>query len=289
MPELPEVETVVRTLAPAVCGRAIVGVQTSGQRLRRPWKRQWACHLRDGRRIVAVRRRGKWIIMELTLPVAPASEAEEPTGECLLVHLGMTGRLYVVPAVQPLEPHTHLVLRLTPGDEELRFRDPRRFGSVGLYSTGELEQVFQANRLGPEPFALTAAALFGQLQGTRRCLKAILLDQRVVAGVGNIYADEALFEARLHPARLGNTLSRAETGRLRRAMVKVLRRAIDQKGSTIRDYFYGDGQPGGYQNEFRVYQQAGQPCPRCRTPIQQLRLAGRATHYCPKCQVKVES
>ncbi len=273
MPELPEVETVVRALRQRLLGRVITGVRTGTARLRRSWVEDWQRELPVNRKIVALRRRGKWIIIELTGDLA------------LLIHLGMTGRLQVVPAVQLVEAHTHLIFLLKPGTEELRFRDPRRFGAAGLIAGRDLEK-FWENNLGPEPFDLTGARLFEGLRRTRRCLKAALLDQRLVAGIGNIYADEALFDAKLNPARRGTSLTRAEAAQLRRSLVKVLRRAIEQKGSTIRDYFYDEtGSPGEYQNEFRVYQRNGEPCPRCRARIRQVRLAGRATHFCPRCQL----
>jgi formamidopyrimidine-DNA glycosylase len=196
----------------------------------------------------------------------------------------MTGRLHVAPRKERREPHTHLVFRLSPGDAELRFRDIRRFGSADLLTNGELEQFLGVEKLGPEPFALTTVELYAKLRKTERCLKAVLLDQRVVAGVGNIYADEALFEAKLHPRQLGRRTGAEEAEQLRRAIVKVLRRAIEKKGSTIQNFVYGDGEAGGYQDEFRVYQQTGEPCRRCETPIERIQLAGRSTHFCPQCQ-----
>lgn len=271
MPELPEVETVVRTLRPQLCGRSIVNVRASRKRLRRPWRPAWSKAL-AGTRIIAVRRRGKWIVIELDRE------------QVLLAHLGMTGRFYVVDEKAPLAPHTHLIFGLQPGRDELRFHDPRRFGSAALLPAAHVERFLDGERLGPEPFDLRPADFRDRLRRTRRCLKAVLLDQRVVAGVGNIYADESLFEARLAPGRRGCEIGKPEADRLCAAIVTVLRRAIERHGSTIRNYFYGDGQAGEYQNEFRVYQQTGQPCQRCRTPIQQTRLAGRATHFCPRCQ-----
>lgn len=264
-------ETVVRTLRPKVCGRRIVAVHLVGQRLRRPWRRAWA-KLICGRRVRGLRRRGKWIVFELEL------------GAALVVHLGMTGRLQVLPRNEPPARHTHLVFSLDPGEDELRFRDVRRFGSVEVLAAGELDSFFAVQRLGPEPFVLTPGELYDKLRSTGRSLKAVLLDQRVVAGVGNIYADEALFEARLDPRQLGRRTTAEETERLRRAIVKVLSVAIDKNGSTIQDFLYGDDEAGGYQNEFRVYQRTGQPCSRCRKPIARIRLAGRSTHYCPRCQ-----
>jgi formamidopyrimidine-DNA glycosylase len=197
----------------------------------------------------------------------------------------MTGQLTVTPARRPRPAHTHLVLALGRGGTELRFRDVRRFGSVTLFASSvDLEKFFRATRLGPEPFDVDSGYWQEQLAGTRRALKAVLLDQRVLAGVGNIYADESLFVARLPPTRQGRDLSDAECERLRRAVPTVLKRAIDRRGSSIRDYIGGSGRKGGFQREFAVYGRTGQPCFRCRALIACIRLAGRATHYCPRCQ-----
>jgi formamidopyrimidine-DNA glycosylase len=273
VPELPEVETVVRDLQPHLRGRRIAAVERiTTHALRRPWNAAWSQELR-GRGINAVRRRGKWIVLELE-------------GESFLVfHLGMTGQLTVVPSGVPLASHTHLVFHLKGESHQLRFRDPRRFGSVTLFPTrAALEQFFDAAGLGPEPFDLPADYWRERLAATNRALKAVLLDQRVVAGVGNIYADESLFQAKLHPARLGRDLDAKAAHRLRRAVAEVLTRAIERRGSSIRDYVGGRGEKGGYQKEFRVYGRTGEPCPRCKTPIECIRLAGRSTHFCPRCQ-----
>jgi formamidopyrimidine-DNA glycosylase len=272
VPELPEVETVVRELRPQLVNRRLSAIQVSQHRLRRQWNKAWERQLL-GHRVKAVRRRGKWIILDLDQNLH------------LLIHLGMTGQLTVKPAGDPALAHTHLILSLEGGRKELRFRDIRRFGSATLFNTGEhMERFFQEAGLGPEPFNLDADYWLQRLATTRRCLKALLLDQRVVAGVGNIYADESLFQACLHPARHANQTSTVEATRLRRALVRVLDRAITRRGSSIRDYVGGSGRKGQYQNEFRVYQRAGQPCPRCHVPIERIRLAGRATHFCARCQ-----
>jgi formamidopyrimidine-DNA glycosylase len=197
----------------------------------------------------------------------------------------MTGQLTVKPAREPVPAHTHLILSLEGGQNELRFRDARRFGSATLFCEArQVEQFFDQAGLGPEPFDLDAKYWQERLATTKRCLKAVLLDQRVVAGVGNIYADESLFQACLHPARLASQTSTEEAMRLRKALVRVLNRAIRQRGSSIRDYVGGSGRQGQYQHEFRVYRRAGQPCPRCHGPIECIRLAGRSTHFCARCQ-----
>jgi formamidopyrimidine-DNA glycosylase len=272
VPELPEVETVVRELRPHLLGRRIASAWSDGKALRRPWSAAWEADL-AGRRVCEVRRRGKWIVAALE------------GGPHLVLHLGMTGQLVVAAARKPRADHTHLVLGLGRGGKELRFRDVRRFGSATLFaSPEEVARFFEESGLGPEPFDLAGGAWRQRLAGTGRALKAVLLDQRVVAGVGNIYADESLFEARLHPARLARRVSAAEAERLRRAILAVLTRAIEKRGSSIRDYVGGEGRRGGYQEEFRAYGRTGRPCGRCGTPIACTRLAGRATHYCPRCQ-----
>jgi formamidopyrimidine-DNA glycosylase len=299
VPELPEVETIVRELWPSLVGRRITSVRIGKKKFRRPWERRWASVL-IGKKIEAVRRRGKWILVRLEKDLH------------LVFHLGMTGQLTVVSARQTRALHTHLTMDLgrirnqelgvrnhgltitgqkylaadgKQEDVQLRFRDIRRFGSVTLFANeADLQRFFQASGLGPEPFDLDPDYWRGCLRRTGRCLKAVLLDQRVLAGVGNIYADETLFEARLHPRRLGRSLKSDEADRLQKAIIVVLNRAINKRGSSIRDFVDGSGRQGEYQNEFRVYGRAGEPCVRCGKGIRQIRLAGRSTHYCPNCQ-----
>ncbi len=273
MPELPEVETIVRDLRPLLVGRRFVSVrQASKHKLRRAWDKTWP-DLLAGRTVEAINRRGKWIVLHLD------------DVSFLVVHLGMTGQFTVVASSTPPPNHLHLVFDLDDGVHQLRFRDVRRFGSATRFADqAELEEFFAENGLGPEPFDLNAKAWRQSLAGTTRPIKSVLLDQGVVAGVGNIYADEALFVAGLHPLRRGCDLAPAEADRLRKAIAKVLTTAIEKRGSSIRNYIGGSGLAGGYQQEFRVYSRKGQPCPRCGTPIAHLRLSGRSAHYCPECQ-----
>jgi formamidopyrimidine-DNA glycosylase len=273
VPELPEVETVVRDLRPYLTGRRLASVRrSSGQSLRKPWRSSWNAAI-AGRRVEKVARRGKWILVALD------------SRAVLVVHLGMTGQLTLVPKHTPLPEHTHLIFPLDDGEEELRFRDIRRFGSAVFFSSQqELEAFFVQSGLGPEPFDVPAGYWREQLHGSKRCLKAVLLDQGVVAGVGNIYADESLFESRLHPSRRACDLTDSECDRLRKAVASVLRRAIERRGSSIRNYVGGSGLQGAYQKEFRVYGRTGEACPRCGHAIACLRLAGRSSHYCPMCQ-----
>jgi formamidopyrimidine-DNA glycosylase len=271
VPELPEVETVVRDLRPRLVGSRFTALQVGRKSLRRKWSPRWKAQV-VGRRVHGVERRGKWILLDLE-------------GPWLVVHLGMTGQFVITACDEPRQSHTHLVFTLDDGVRELRFRDIRRFGSAVWYANrADIDAYFVGQRLGPEPFAVDPAYWRAALAKTERSLKAILLDQRVVAGVGNIYADESCFEARLHPATRGCDLSRRQSDRLRQMIERVLERAIDLGGSTIRDYVGGDGQSGEYQDEFRVYGRTGEPCSRCRTPIERIVLAGRSTHFCPRCQ-----
>jgi formamidopyrimidine-DNA glycosylase len=286
VPELPEVETVVRDLRPLLVGRTFRRIEVGRKALRRKWSRAWESQL-VGKRVDGIDRRGKWILIELREPPHPQPLSRKGRGEAwLLVHLGMTGQFTAVAAESPRETHTHIVFTLDDANE-LRFRDIRRFGSVAFYPTREkLDAVFINNGLGPEPFDLNAAYWRESLQSTKRCLKAILLDQSVVAGVGNIYADESLYEARLHPTLVGQAVKAKQAETLRLAIVKVLTRAIEQRGSSIRDYIGGSGLKGQMQDEFRAYGRTGEPCLRCRTSIVKITLAGRSTHFCPKCQSK---
>jgi formamidopyrimidine-DNA glycosylase len=271
MPELPEVETVVRDLRPLLVHRTITAVVTSQHRLRQPWDTSWNRTV-SGATVSAVRRRGKWILIDLGDP------------QTLLIHLGMTGQLTVAPAAEPIEDHTHLRFPLQGEPDELRFRDVRRFGSAALFTSQDDLTTFLDDRLGPEPFDIEPGDFAERLAGTNRTLKAVLLDQKVIAGVGNIYADEASFRARLHPERRTNTLDRADVDRLHTSIQTVLAEAIAGRGSTIRNYVGGSGLKGEFQHAFAAYGRTGDPCFECATPIEVVTVAGRSSHFCPRCQ-----
>ena len=270
MPELPEVETVVRDLRPLVVGRTVVAVEVGERKLRRPWAAAWADAV-AGETVGAIRRRGKWILLDLS------------GGARLVVHLGMTGQFTAVAAGLPRPDHLHVVFTLS-GCVELRFRDVRRFGSVELVPDEAAALAALDGKLGPEPFDIPAAAFHSAVTGTARTLKALLLDQTLVAGVGNIYADEALHRAKLHPEARGTQLTKPQVSHLREAITAVITHAIEARGSTIRDYVGGSGLKGGFQREFRVYGRTGEPCVACGTPIERVRVAGRSSHFCPRCQ-----
>jgi len=270
MPELPEVETLVRQLSRQLTGRRIRHVE-----LRRPdvlWgDDRPACVLLRGRRITHVSRRGKRILFSL----------DDQTR--LIVHLGMTGQLTWAPADQPHAAHTHVCFEFAERKRQLRFVDPRRFGNVWIARADGRWIGPVPSPLGPEPLEMTAGQ-FVALCKRRRAVKAVLLDQQIIAGVGNIYCDETLFRARIHPATRADRLDRSTVMRLRRALRAVLSEAIDAGGSTIRDYRQSDGSSGRFQNRHRVYGRAGLPCRRCRGTIDRMVLAGRGTYYCKHCQ-----
>jgi formamidopyrimidine-DNA glycosylase len=273
VPELPEVETVAADLRPLLVGRRVIACDLRfPSMVRYPDPEHFAARV-AGSAIDAVDRRGKYILLRLD------------TGLVLVAHLGMTGQLRCVDPRTPEPDHLHVVLDLDDG-RQLRYRDPRRFGRLLLGTEEELLRAGKLPHLGPEPLDphFTAGDLYRRLHRRRAPLKALLLDQAVVAGVGNIYADESLFRARVRPDRSGESLSRQAAGRLRRAMEEILREAIENRGSSVIDYRDALGEAGRQQERLSVYGRAGEPCPRCGTPLVQTRLAGRTTVYCRRCQ-----
>jgi formamidopyrimidine-DNA glycosylase len=264
MPELPEVETVVRTLRPIIVGRQIGSVELHRNDYATPCGFSWDL---TGRRIVDVRRRAKRIILHLC------------RDEVFLVHLGMTGQLIVVSEEEPVAKHTHAVF--TFGDKQLRLCDPRRFGRLDWIGS-DLDRI--DHNLGPEPLTLSCRDLRLRLAQTARPLKSALLDQTFIAGLGNIYVDESLFAAGLHPLQRCCNVTPDEARRLSRSIKRTLRHAIDAGGSTLRDYVDAVGQRGTAQQAHRVYGRTGQPCRRCRTKVEQFVLSARSTHWCPVCQ-----
>jgi formamidopyrimidine-DNA glycosylase len=280
MPELPEVETVVRDLRPQLSGRTVTSVKLTrdplirGRLIRYPSARQFVQRLR-GRTIASVTRRGKYIVMPL-----------DHDGERLVVHLGMTGHLRVWEPEEAPVKHTHFRALLDSG-LELRYDDQRQFGRLLL---GKQEELVAAGafpaRLGPEPIHgdLTEAEFERLIRARHRPVKSALLDQSFLAGVGNIYADEACFRAGIRPSRWTHRLTVRERRALYSAIQEVLENSIAARGSSIIDYVDAFGLPGSNQEKLLVYGRAGEPCLRCGTPLQGTRLAGRGTVYCRKCQ-----
>lgn len=270
MPELPEVETTRRGLAPHVRQRRIVALEVYEPRLRWPVPRELPAQL-AGRRIERIARRAKYLLLKL----------ESGT---LLLHLGMSGNLRVVPATTPRLRHDHFDLVLDSG-LALRFNDPRRFGSL-LYTDGDPEQHALLRDLAPEPFAkrFDAKYLWRISRGRRLALKPFIMNSHLVVGVGNIYASEALFRARLRPQRRAASLTPAEAASLVRAIRTVLKLAIRAGGTTLRDYLGADGAPGYFRQRLYVYERAGRPCRRCGTQVRAVTQGQRSTYYCPGCQ-----
>jgi formamidopyrimidine-DNA glycosylase len=277
MPELPEVQTVVSSLAPHVTGARVVAVQLNRTDIVRPMGADLPALL-VGRTITAVERRAKRIVFTVE------------GCDRFYIHLGMSGRLTVERAGAEVKKHTHLQIDVEgsgfgvqgsggDGGMQIRFRDPRRFGGVFWLGCESAEE-----GLGPEPLTLKPAKLATVLAGTRRPIKSALLDQRLIAGLGNIYADECLFLAGVHPLTPANALSMEQVGRLNRAIKRVLRGAIAARGSTLRDYVDADNAPGAYRSRHQVYGREGEACRRCRTTIERIVLTGRSTCFCPRCQ-----
>jgi formamidopyrimidine-DNA glycosylase len=280
MPELPEVETVVRDLRAEVVGRSIVAVPHAASSVFRYPAPEVLAALLPGGSFDSVRRLGKYILCGLSREGEPV-----PGGEALIVHLGMTGHLEVCDAAAPERPHSHLRALLDDG-RELRFADARRFGRVIHGDPVALRAARLVPALGVEPLGeeFTPARLDALLRGTTRTLKAALLDQRGIAGLGNIYVDEICHRAGVRPTRRCPRLTRAERAALHAAVVSVLEIAIRNRGSTIDDYRDLWNAKGGHQEELRVYGRGGQPCVRCGTVLRRTVVAGRTTAYCPACQ-----
>ena len=276
MPELPEVETVRRTLLEG----GLAGLSIRAARVRHADAVHWPDPERfarelAGRRISALLRRGKFLLLDLE-------------GRTLVCHLRMTGRLWLSEPAEDEPSHTHVVLELSDG-RELRFRDVRRFGGFTLLEPDGAMAPALLARLGPEPEDLTQDALAEACRRRPRSpVKSLLLDQSFVAGIGNIYADEALHRGGVHPRRTCGSLSKQEQKAVRLALRSVLRDALRHRGTTFLDFRDGAGEPGAFQAFLRVYGREGLPCRRCGTPVDKTRVGGRGTHFCPRCQPEGE-
>ncbi len=273
MPELPEVEVLRRSLEPRLVGRRIRRVETGSVDLREPLRRQALRRRAEGQRVVALRRRSKYLLLDLS-------------GEStLVVHLGMSGRLTLAPEREPRELHEHLTFHLDRA-EKLRFRDPRRFGLALALPTAGLERDSHFAHLGVEPLGdgFSGEVLERLSAGRRGPVKSFLMDGRLVVGVGNIYASESLHRAGIHPERSVARISSARWEGLARAVVEVLAAAIAEGGTTLNDFTDGLGEEGFFQVSLRVYDREGEPCPRCGGAIRRRVQAGRSTYFCPRCQ-----
>ena len=282
MPELPEVETVRRGLETVLSGRKLAKVIQRRADLRWPLPKRFAERL-QGRRVLRLRRRSKWLLADLD------------GDETWMIHLGMSGRLLIDGGATAdmhhegatADKHNHVVV-VTDKGATITYNDARRFGAMDLWPTAELEAHPQLALLGPEPLgnAFNADTLTASLKGRQTPIKAALLDQKTVAGLGNIYVCEALFRAGIHPKRIAGSLSKPRVERLSREVVATLNDAIEAGGSSLRDYRQANGELGYFQHAFRVYDREGEHCvtPGCRATIRRIVQSGRSTFYCPKCQ-----
>ena len=271
MPELPEVETIVRGLR-----KKLTGWEFSRSEIREAkclrGKRGEFCESLCGRKILAFSRRGKNIIFHLSGEAA------------LIVHLRMTGQLHLVPPQAAPGPHTRAIFFFRKHSAQLRFKDTRKFGRIGLEKKERGGEIPSLKKLGPEPLEIPAREFIRRIQAKKRQIKPLLLDQTFLAGIGNIYADEALHRARIHPRRDSAGLSRLELGDLYRALKRILQAAILAGGTSVRSYVDSAGSPGGYQNFLRVYGREGESCRNCGGPLVREIVGSRSTFFCPRCQ-----
>lgn len=272
MPELPEVETIARGLRASLPGRRILGAEVRHPAVLIGSSAEFVEAL-QGLRIEAITRVGKFLVLHLE---------KGANRLALIIHLGMTGQLVLSRPNAPTQKHTHLVLSLDEPATELRYRDIRRFGRIRLLKADQVRDYFA--HLGQDPFEIKPEGLRARLRGRKASIKSLLLNQTILRGLGNIYADESLFAAAIHPQRRGGRLTTDEVTRLLRAIRRVLGRAIAHRGSSVSNYITAEGGSGDYQRHHRVYRKRGQPCPRCRTLIERVLIAGRSSSFCPRCQ-----
>lgn len=270
MPELPEVESVRRTLAPRLEGRIVSRVRVGLPKLARPSPGDLAAGIR-GRMVQKIGRHGKLLILELD------------SGGFWTIHLGMTGQL-ILASQRPRAKHIHITISFADGGERLYYRDLRQFGALTFCPDAAALAAGPLANMGPDALGLERGRFVSRLASRRTPLKSLLLDQRVLAGVGNIYADEALHRAGLHPTSRPAELSSRQLNDLHRHLQQILAEALARGGSSVRNFVDAEGRPGTFQHALRVYRRTGQPCPACQTTIAKIVLAGRSTHFCPHCQ-----
>lgn len=273
MPELPEVETIRRSLQDKIKGKTLVGVEVFLEKMVKGIDMDNLDAKLNGKKVTRLDRRGKYLIIHLS------------GGLAMVIHLRMTGQLlYCLPEEKALK-HTHVVFHFND-KRELRFVDQRQFGKVQLVPIKELDTVSGLKTLGVEPLSdqFTREFIKKELRNRRTKIKPLLLDQTIIAGIGNIYADEALFRAMIHPERVASALTPREASRLYLAIKEVLIEGIENRGTSIKDYIDGDGNQGSNQSNLRVYGREGEPCPKCGKTIERKAIGGRSSHFCPKCQ-----
>ena len=273
MPELPEVETIRRSLEHTIKGKTLVGLEVFLEKILKGMDPREFDEKLKGKKITGISRRGKYLIIQLS------------GGLVMVVHLRMTGQLLYCSPEQERAKHTHVIFHLS-NKYQLRFVDQRQFGKVQLLPARDLDSLSSLRNLGVEPLSdeFSREFLKKGLRNKRVKIKPLLLEQEFIAGIGNIYADEALFRARVNPERVSATLNPREASRIYQAIREVLLEGIENKGTSIKDYIDGDGNKGSNQNNLRVYGRTGQSCIKCGTEIQRVVIRGRSAHFCPKCQ-----
>jgi formamidopyrimidine-DNA glycosylase len=271
MPELPEVETIVRRLRLKLTGKKIKSVQVLYSGVLRGPKKPFIRAL-TGSIIREIRRKGKFILFDLD------------SDRTLILHLKMTGQVLVEPRSTLPDSHSHVIFRFFSSNFQMRYRDTRKFGFFALIQEPDTHSLPLLSRLGPDPLEISSPHFIRIIHSKNRTIKSLLLDQSMISGLGNIYVDESLFQAQIHPLTKTGLLSTTQIKNLHHLIKKILQRAITLQGSTLKDYRRPDGFSGGFQKHHQVYNRSGLPCPVCRTPIEKMRVAGRGTHLCPSCQ-----
>jgi len=272
MPELPEVETIVRGLQKTLAGKRIKEANVIFPKIVKQNLRHFKKNVEKSR-IIRVRRRGKFILVDLS------------SGATILAHLGMTGSFLLRKPSTPLNKHDHLVLKLDKTPKELIYRDLRKFGKIKSFCTSWEEKLSELKKLGPEPLNISPSDFVNLFRRRKGKIKSALLNQQILAGLGNIYADESLFEAKIHPLQKIDKLNPEALETLRQAIQKVLKKAIKAGGSSIENYYNVNGEIGSFQLQHKVYGREGQLCKRCKTKIKKIKISQRSSYFCPRCQV----
>lgn len=270
MPELPEVESIVRSLKKKILLKKISKIHVYLDKVIRNNKRDFIKKIK-GSTIKDILRRGKFIIIKLS------------GGDYLAIHLKLSGQLFYLPSKTPKEKHTHLIFEFKDSKDELRYRDVRQFGYVKLLDSSSLDE-FLSSRIGPDYLSISYEDFKDALKSRKRIIRSLLLDQKVFSGLGNIYVNEALYQASIYPKATSSKIKEVKLKNLYKAIISVLKDAIRLKGSSVDDYFLPDTSKGEYQKKHRVYQKKGEGCPRCGTKIECVKMNGRSSYFCPKCQ-----
>jgi formamidopyrimidine-DNA glycosylase len=271
MPELPEVETIVKGLQKTIVGKKIKDVKVIFPGIVKQDSRNFKMNV-DKSQIIRVRRRGKYILFDLS------------NKKTILAHLGMTGSFLLLRPSTPLNKHEHLILKFYKTQKELRYRDQRKFGKIKSFSTSKEENISDLKKLGPESLNISSSGFVTLFRKRKGRIKSALLNQQILAGLGNIYADESLFEAQIHPLQKADKLSLKELKRLHQGIQKILKKAIKAGGSSLENYHNVEGEIGSFQLQHKVYGREGLPCKKCRSKIKRIKISQRSSYFCPRCQ-----